>query len=81
MNKIEKFHRKLSDQQQMVLILAMDQIRKDYSVLPDVRSIVGKRNMYRVRVGSHRIIFQLLEGGDIVFLYVGRRDDQTYRNL
>lgn len=45
----------------------------------DLKKLKGHRDIFRVRVGSIRIIFTV-SGTDIHLLEISRRDDTTYRN-
>lgn len=81
MNKIEKYLKKLSRKHKKMVLILMRQIVLDFRQLPGVKALVGKKNMYRLRVGAHRIIFEEQENGRIVFHFVGKRDDRTYKNL
>ena len=46
----------------------------------DIKPLKGHKNIFRVRVGSYRIIFRR-EDKQVEFIGLSKRDDQTYRNL
>lgn len=46
----------------------------------DIKKLKGFENVFRVRVHSIRIIYRKLESG-IQIIEMGRRDDQTYKNI
>lgn len=46
----------------------------------DVKKLSGFKNLYRVRVGQYRIIYED-DGSDIWIYSVKRRDESTYKDL
>lgn len=80
MDKIEKILRKLSKKEQQVLILLMIQIKKDFTKIPGLIKLTGYINLYRIRIGRYRIIFKKTPQ-NIEIIKIGRRNDQTYKNL
>lgn len=78
-DKIKKFLSKLSKKQLLYLLPYIEKIvANDLSGL-DVKPLKGKKNFYRVRAGSYRLIFKTNDGNVLVF--VGKRDDQTYHDF
>lgn len=80
MDKITKLLKKLSSKererlQEMLTLL----ISGDTSSL-DIKKLKGVDDIYRVRNGDTRIIFQK-QGKEIRILEVSRRDEGTYKNL
>ncbi|HEX2792778.1 MAG TPA: type II toxin-antitoxin system RelE/ParE family toxin [Candidatus Paceibacterota bacterium] len=45
----------------------------------DIKKLKGVEDIYRVRVGNLRVIFQK-QGKEILILEVSRRDESTYKN-
>lgn len=81
MNKIEKFLRTLSKNEHALFILLQIQLKKDYSLIPGIKKLAGKKNYYRVRVGKYRIIFEAYSKYNVRMVKIAKRDDQTYKNL
>lgn len=79
MDKIDKFLRKLSKAESTLLIKVIADIIVQRTERYDIKKLKGYRDIYRVRVGSKRIIFrQLLD--DIEILDVSLRNEKTYRD-
>jgi len=77
MDKITKFLNKLSSKEkEAVANIIARVLAHDLSRL-DVKKLKGEENMFRVRKGSVRIIFQKQED-KIFILSVERRNDTTY---
>ncbi|OGF73701.1 hypothetical protein A3J56_01940 [Candidatus Giovannonibacteria bacterium RIFCSPHIGHO2_02_FULL_46_20] len=77
MDKITKFLNKLSSKEKETVIgIIVRVLAHDFSLL-DVKKLKGEENMFRVRKGSVRIIFQKQED-KIFILSVERRNDTTY---
>jgi mRNA-degrading endonuclease RelE of RelBE toxin-antitoxin system len=80
MNKSEKFLKKLHDKERTILLGIIDAIRANKLTGLHVRKVSGYKNIYRVRYGSIRIIFETtLNGSEIIFM--GYKNDTTYNNL
>ena len=47
----------------------------------DVKKLKGYQNVFRVRKGKFRIIYQLAEQKEIQILTIERRSETTYKNL
>ena len=77
MDKIEKALRKLSPKEQKILrLILLDILKRNFLGL-DVKKLKGRENVYRVRKGAMRIIFQI-KGDQILLLTLERRSDTTY---
>ncbi len=77
MNKIEKFLSKLSvDERNKIRAVLGKVARLDFKTL-DIKKLKGEVNLYRVRVGSVRIIFTV-DNKDVFIHTVERRSDNTY---
>lgn len=47
---------------------------------PGVRKIQGEEQARRVRLGDHRVVYDVLDAEKlVVILHVGRRNERTYR--
>ncbi len=80
MNEIEKFLRKLKKAEQDAFLLLFEQLEKDYIKVPGVKKLIGKKNLYRIRMGKYRIIFLVRKNG-LEIIRIKRRAEGTYKNL
>ncbi len=80
MDKLSKLLKKLSVKERKhledVLVLLTE---GDTSSL-DIKKLKGVEDVYRVRVGDMRVIFQKI-GQEIFILEVSRRNEGTYKNV
>ncbi|MES2971050.1 MAG: type II toxin-antitoxin system RelE/ParE family toxin [Patescibacteria group bacterium] len=81
MDKINKALLKLSDKQRTKLMDAYGRVLAEQVDGLDLKKLKGNSNVYRLRVGDSRLIFQQLLDGERIILYVGKRDDKTYRDF
>jgi mRNA-degrading endonuclease RelE of RelBE toxin-antitoxin system len=81
MDKINKALLKLSDKQRTKLIDAYGRVLAGQVSGLDLKKLKGHSDIYRLRVGDSRLLFRQLPGGERIVLYVGKRDDQTYRDF
>ena len=79
MNKIEKSFRKLSKKEQEAMLLLLQQIKKDFSKIPGLIKLKGRHDLFRVRMGSYRIIFKV-SSKNIEIMKITKRNEQTYKN-
>ncbi len=78
MDKVNKALKKLSLDEQRKIITILKLIKnKNWSTL-DRKKLKGYTNIYRVRSGQIRIIYQESKNGEIIILAVERRGDTTY---
>jgi mRNA-degrading endonuclease RelE of RelBE toxin-antitoxin system len=77
-SQIDKFIRKLSKKEKVVLKALLVQIESHQLDDLDIKKLSGHANLYRVRKGSIRIIFRM-EDGRTFILTVERRSDHTYK--
>jgi len=47
----------------------------------DVKTLKGQLDMFRARVGNYRIIFSIEQNKTTRIISVGRRSEDTYKNL
>ena len=80
MNAIEKLLRKLRKNELNAMMLLMLQIKKDYTKVPSIKALVGRKNYFRVRLGNYRIIF-VVNGGENKIVKISIRDESTYKNI
>lgn len=81
MDKLEKFLRKLSTKEREALELVLAQLLKNYRVVPGIKKIVNRKNLYRLRVGRVRVLFQVDSKQKITIRKIGFRDSKTYSEL
>lgn len=78
MDKIDKFLNRLSKQESSKVLKAISDILSFRTDNYDLKKLKGYTDVYRIRVGTVRIIFRQLDD-DIEILDVGRRSEKTYR--
>lgn len=71
----------MNKKDQQATLLLMQQILSDYTKVPHLKPVKGKRNHSRVRVGNYRIIFKVLVGGTAEIRRIIKRNEATYKNL
>ena len=64
--------RELSEQTRREIGYRLHLLQQDFS--GDVKKLRGSKNEYRLRVGSHRVLFEL-DGNRIVVYKLGQRKD------
>lgn len=74
MDKIEKILRKMGKKEQEVMMLLMLQIKADYTAIPGIKKLQGRRNLFRVRVGQYRLIFRVGVSG-VEIVRITKRDE------
>ena len=77
-NKIEKFLAKLSKSQRNKLAEIVENLRKNWKVAGDVKPLVGKKELFRLRTGKFRIVFKIMDG-EVLILKIATRNEKTYR--
>lgn len=80
MDKIDKQINKLTASRKKQVKEVFLKLRQNELEYLDVKKLKGEDDIYRVRKGDIRIIFQR-KGDDIYILAVGLRDEDTYKNL
>ncbi len=79
MDKIDKFLAKLNATESLKVLRAIDNILSRKTTDYDVKKLKGYQNVYRVRIGSIRILYTQLEN-DIEVIDLGHRNEKTYRD-
>jgi mRNA-degrading endonuclease RelE of RelBE toxin-antitoxin system len=77
MDKIQKALAKLSEKERAVVALLLMRLHAGDTKDLDIKKLKGYSEIYRVRKGQLRIIFQL-RNGKIFLAKIDRRDDRTY---
>ena len=80
MNNIEKFLKKLNRKEYVAILLILEQMKIDFHKVPGIIKLTGHQNLYRVRIGRYRIIFQI-SPNQFEIIRITKRDEQTYKNL
>lgn len=79
MDKDEKFVRKLPlKERKIILALVGRVILRKWSGL-DIKRLSGHKDIYRLRKGDVRILFQD-KGDDIEVFSIGKRNEETYKD-
>lgn len=78
MDKIIKFLRKLSSTDTLLIERALIDLKGNNLDKYDVKKLTGHHSIFRMRVGSVRIIFKRVDE-KIDILDIGRRSEKTYR--
>ena len=76
MNKVDKFLKKLSLEDRIVVEKCLNLVKSGNFANLDFKKLKGKENKFRVRKGNIRIIFSI--ENTVKILSIGRRDDTTY---
>lgn len=77
MDKIEKLLNKLSEKERAVLKALLTQIKTGNLENLDIKKLVNRENIFRIRKGKLRIIIHKTTNS-ITILTVERRSDNTY---
>jgi len=78
MNKLEKALAKLSAKEQKKTKAVLTQIKLGDIASFDTKKLKGYKNVFRVRVGSIRIVYKKVDD-DISLLLIDKRNDNTYK--
>ena len=79
MDRIEKALTKLTAREREKINTILSKIKSGKTDGLDVKKLKGREDIFRVRKGSLRIIYRILESSDIVILEIARRSDITYK--
>lgn len=80
-DKIAKLISKLSPKQLVVVQGVLDKLYRGDTDNLDIKSLVGHKDLYRVRVDNFRIVFKVSGGKDIKIILIAKRNERTYKNL
>jgi mRNA-degrading endonuclease RelE of RelBE toxin-antitoxin system len=80
MDKITKALLKLSSKEKELIKTILLKIKSDSLAALDVKKLKGHSDIFRVRHGKIRLIFQRNKAGEINILAIERRSDNTYNN-
>jgi mRNA-degrading endonuclease RelE of RelBE toxin-antitoxin system len=79
-DKIEKFLSKLSITQRTAILELVQLLKQGKMVGLRPKKLVGHQNVFRIRKGRIRIIYQITQSR-IELLEIGNRDDNTYNKF
>ncbi len=79
-DKIEKALKKLTEKERKVAKNTLVKIQKEKIKDLDIKKLKGRNDIFRVRKGTVRIIFQK-KNENILILSIERRSDKTYKNI
>ena len=76
-DKITKYLNKLSNKDRVSLLEAMFNLSNLNFSNMDIIKLSGQKDKYRIRVGSHRIIF-FIKNNEAYIEEIKKRDENTY---
>lgn len=80
MEKIKKYLLKLSQEERTKIEDVLEKIVDNDIDGLDIKKLKGYEDIYRVRIGKNRIIFQRVDGAPLV-LEISRRQDTPYKKI
>jgi len=80
MDKVKKYLLKIGSKDRVKILTVLKKIEIGKTKNLDIKQLRGYPDILRVRVGNHKIIYQN-KGDQTRLLSVGRRNDDTYKNL
>jgi len=78
MDRIKKALQRLSLKEREQVKFIMTQLNRGSFKYLDLKKLKGRKDIFRVRKGSLRIIFQKKSRGKIAILVIERRSETTY---
>jgi len=81
MDKINKALLKLPSKQRQKLIQAFSLVIMGKVEGLNIKKLKGHTDLYRLRIGDTRLIYRHVSGKKPTVMYIGKRDDQTYRDF
>lgn len=78
MDKIDKTLRNLCPIEKIWALDIVAKISSGKIVDLDIKKLKGYNNIFRVRKGKLRIIYQINKSGQPLLISIGHRDDHTY---
>ena len=77
MNKWLKYVKRLRKKEQIRLLETVGSIMNGQIKTLDIKKLCGYLNLYRVRVGRYRIVFEV-QGEQNAIIKIDNKDDHTY---
>lgn len=81
MDKINKALRKIPAGRLVLLMTTYEKIIAGDTNGVNLKPMRGHKQTFRIRSGEYRLVFKIVKDGEPIILFVGKRDDQTYRNF
>ncbi len=81
MDKISKFLKSLSSSKEKKINRLVDDIIKNNLDNLDCKKLRGMINIYRVRSGNIRVLFQKTKSEENVIISIENKKESTYKNL
>lgn len=81
MDKIDKTLTKIPIKQRKLILQTVADIIENKIADLDVKKIKGSANIFRVRVGQYRIIFERVSAGKNIVTLIAKRDEKTYKDV
>lgn len=81
MDKIEKALRKLDAKEQEIVKDILYKLEKNNLLGLNIQKLKGREDLFRIRKGNIRIIYQKTEVKKIFILAIERRSEKTYKNI
>jgi len=80
MDKISKALKKLTPKERKLIKDILEKVKSGNLDSLDIKKLVGKDDIFRVRKGDLRVILRL-EGQKYYLLTIERRSEKTYRDI
>lgn len=81
MDKIDKALLKLPDSKRRKLLETFEKVVTGQTEGLNIKKMKGYKDTYRLKVADSRLIYRIIPGQEPIILFVGKRDDQTYRDF
>ena len=78
MDKAEKFVRRLTQKERLVVGEIVEKVQKGDTSEFDIKKLKGQSGLFRVRRGSIRVVFQKKEDSTVI-ISIDRRREDTYK--
>lgn len=77
-DRIDKVLRRMTSKERKSILDLIEGLKRGHVPQADIKKMQGIDHVYRIRKGSFRIIFQMLNRETIRIIDVERRSDTTY---
>lgn len=81
MDRITKALKKLTEKERSAVREILESIAQKDTKALDVKKLKGREDIFRVRKGSIRVIYQCTKLGRISILAIERRSEKTYKRF
>jgi mRNA-degrading endonuclease RelE of RelBE toxin-antitoxin system len=80
MDKVNKALGKLSDKDRENILAAFRLVVLGQLEGLNIKKLKGHKDLYRLRVGNNRLVYRHIPGQKPGIIFIGKRDDQIYRD-